>query len=107
KTRTYYLSISLLFIQNYYFGYMIALFCILYALVCLLSLNDFNKMFIAFVRFTAVSICAALTSALVILPTYLDLSTYGENLSPVKQLVTNNAWFLDIPAKLSIGVYDT
>ncbi len=26
KTRTYYLSISLLFIQNYYFGYMIALF---------------------------------------------------------------------------------
>lgn len=107
KTGLYYVCVSLLFIQNYYFGYMVAIFSSLYAFVCLLKLNNFKKGLVAFLRFTTVSIMAALTSAVMLLPTYLDLSSYGETFSPVKQLITTNAWYFDLPAKLSLGAYDT
>lgn len=107
KTNLYYFSINLLFIQNYYFGYMVAIFSLLYALICLLQLKSFKLALTAFLRFTTVSLMAVLTSAVMLLPTYLDLSSYGETFSPIKQLITSNAWYLDIPAKLSLGVYDT
>ncbi|MGT2934970.1 YfhO family protein [Streptococcus castoreus] len=107
KTGLYYLSLSILFIQNYYFGYMVAIFLFFYSLVCLLKLKSLKMALIAFARFTVMSICAALTSAIMLLPTYLDLSSYGESFSRIKQIVTENAWYLDLPAKLSLGVYDT
>ncbi|WMB28808.1 YfhO family protein [Streptococcus didelphis] len=37
KVLLYYLSLSLLFIQNYYFGYMFSLFLLLYSLVLIIQ----------------------------------------------------------------------
>ncbi|MGT2744151.1 YfhO family protein [Streptococcus phocae subsp. phocae] len=107
KIRLYYLTLSVLFVQNYYFGYMVALFLLGLCLVNLVALETWRQRLVIFARFIAVSIAATLTSAFVLLPVYFDLSSYGEKLSSVNQLLTDQAGYLDIFTKLSIGVYDT
>ncbi|MGC4439460.1 YfhO family protein, partial [Streptococcus suis] len=49
----------------------------------------------------------ALTSCVMLLPTYLDLSTHGEELTKLTTLFTEDSWYLDFFAKNLVGSYDT
>ena len=103
----YYVSLSLLFIQNYYFGFMSAIFLAGYFLVQLTRFSHFKSIWRPILDFTVMSILAGLTSAVMLLPTYFDLSTHGETFTSVKSLLTENTWYLDLFAKNLVGAYDT
>ncbi|MBM7641886.1 YfhO family protein [Streptococcus loxodontisalivarius] len=103
----YYLSLSLLLILNYYFGYMAALFLALYFLVKLAWQQTWKERFRKTLDFTLVSISSGLTAAIMLLPSYLDLSTHGESFSSWTSWLTEDSFFLDIFAKNMVGSYDT
>ncbi|MCS4487970.1 YfhO family protein [Streptococcus sciuri] len=103
----YYLTLSILFIQNYYLGFMMALFLVLYSIAFLSRLTSWKMRLLNFVRFGFISILATLTSCVMLLPTYLDLSTHGEELTKLTNLFTENSWYLDFFAKNLVGSYDT
>ena len=107
KFILYYLTLTILFIQNYYFGYMVAIFLVLYFLVQISKENHWKIRGRQFVDFTVVSILAGLSSCVMLLPTYLDLSTHGETFSTFTEWFTENSWFLDLFAKNFVGAYDT
>lgn len=101
----YYLSLTCLFVQNYYFGYMTAIFLTLWTLVQLFTLAS-NKLKV-FLHFTALSILSALSSMFMLLPTYLDLQTHGETFTKIVNLKTEDSWYLDLFAKQLVGSFDT
>ncbi|MEW4354853.1 YfhO family protein [Streptococcus pneumoniae] len=101
----YFISLSTLFIQNYYFGYMVAIFLALWYLVQLSW--DFKQRIKSFLDFFFVSLLAGLTSMVLLLPTFLDLKTHGEKLTKVSTLWSKDAWYLDFFAKNFIGSFDT
>ncbi|MFC3932494.1 YfhO family protein [Streptococcus dentapri] len=107
KFWLYYLTLSLLFIQNYYFGFMTAIFLVLYFLAQLTRDFKWKLALKKFFDFTIVSISSGLTAAIMLLPSYLDLSTHGEEFSKFNTLLTENSWFFDILAKNFVGSYDT
>lgn len=107
KFILYYLTLTILFIQNYYFGYMVAIFLVLYFLVQISKENHWKIRGRQFVDFTVVSILAGLSSCVMLLSTYLDLSTHGEKFSTFTEWFTENSWFLDLFAKNFVGAYDT
>ncbi|WP_288962201.1 YfhO family protein [uncultured Streptococcus sp.] len=107
KFILYYLTLTILFIQNYYFGYMVAIFLVLYFLVQISKESHWKIRGRQFVDFTVVSILAGLSSCVMLLPTYLDLSTHGEKFSTFTEWFTENSWFLDLFAKNFVGAYDT
>ncbi|WP_105106567.1 YfhO family protein [Streptococcus suis] len=101
----YYIALTCLFVQNYYFGYMAAIFLALWALVHLSWLEK-NRIKI-FINFTVMSILSALTSMFMLLPTYLDLKTHGETFTKIVNLKTEDSWYLDFFAKNLVGSFDT
>lgn len=105
KRGLYFVSLSLLFIQNYYFGYMTALFLLLWYLLYL-SWEPKRRIRRLF-DFLCVSFLSTLTSMVMLLPTVLDLKTHGEKFSKVEALFSPDAWYLDLFAKNFIGSFDT
>lgn len=105
KRWLYFISLTTLFIQNYYFGYMMAIFLTLWYLVQL-SWN-FKERCKSFIDFTVVSILSGLASLVMILPAVLDLRTHGETFTKISKLQTEASWWLDLLAKNLIGSYDT
>lgn len=103
----YYLSLTTLFIQNYYFGFMMAIFLVLYVLVQESTVDSWKERFARFKRFTILSILAGLSSAIMLLPTYLDLKAHGEKFTEITSLWTDGKWYLDLFAKNFVGAYDT
>lgn len=101
----YFTTLSILFIQNYYFGYMMALFLVFWYLVQLSW--DFKGRVKTLPDFLIVSILSGLTSMIMLLPTYLDLSSHGETFTKVESLLTEKSWYLDVFAKNFIGSFDT
>ncbi|KXT76106.1 ABC transporter, permease protein [Streptococcus sp. DD12] len=105
KTNLYFVTLTLLFIENYYLGYMVAIFLFFYFLVQM-SWNwkqGWRRLFL----FGLVSILSALSSSIMLLPSYLDLSSHGEQFSQFTQLLTENSWYLDLFAKNLVASYDT
>lgn len=107
KFGLYYLSLTTLFIQNYYFGYMVSIFIFCYFLIQLTKDSKWNMFKRQFINFTVVSMCAVLSSCVMLLPTYLDLSKHGEEFSKFTRLFTNELGAFDLFAKNVIGSYDT
>ena len=105
KRILYFTSLSILFIQNYYFGYMTALFLIVWYF-CQLSW-DFKRRKFSFLDFIITSLLAGLTSFIMTLPTLFDLRTHGEKLTAITKIKTDASWYLDIFAKQFIGAFDT
>ncbi|WP_242258734.1 YfhO family protein [Streptococcus thoraltensis] len=103
----YYASLTVLFIQNYYFGFMMAIFLTLYFLVQQSRVSSWKKSLRKVLDFTFISVFSALSSSIMLLPTYLDLSTHGEQFSTFEQWLSKDAWYLDVFAKNIIGAYDT
>ena len=101
----YFTSLSILFIQNYYFGYMMAIFLFFWYLVQ--TSWDFKNRIKTILDFTIVSILSAITSLIMIWPTFLDLRTHGEKLTSVDRVVTESTWYFDVFAKNFIGSFDT
>ena len=105
KRLLYFTSLSILFIQNYYFGYMTALFLIFWYL-CQISW-DFKTRKSSFLDFVVTSFLAGMASLIMTLPTLFDLQTHGEKLTAITKLKTDSSWYLDIFAKHFIGSFDT
>ena len=105
KRILYFTSLSILFIQNYYFGYMTALFLVVWYL-CQLSW-DFKSRKYSFLDFFLTSLLAGLTSFIMTLPTLFDLRTHGEKLTAITKIKTDASWYLDLFAKQFIGAFDT
>ena len=105
KRILYFTSLSILFIQNYYFGYMTALFLVVWYF-CQLSW-DFKSRKFSFLDFFLTSLLAGLTSFIMTLPTLFDLRTHGEKLTAITKIKTDDSWYLDLFAKQFIGAFDT
>ena len=105
KRILYFTSLSILFIQNYYFGYMTALFLLVWYF-CQLSW-DFKSRKYSFLDFFLTSLLAGLTSFIMTLPTLFDLRTHGEKLTAITKIKTDASWYLDLFAKQFIGAFDT
>ena len=105
KLLLYFTSLSTLFIQNYYFGYMTALFLIFWYL-CQISWN-FKTRKSSVLDFVLTSFLAGMASLILTLPTLFDLQTHGEKLTEVTKFQTESSWYLDLFAKQFIGSFDT
>lgn len=105
KFSLYFTSLSILFIQNYYFGYMTALFLIFWYL-CQISW-DFKTRKSSIFDFVVTSFLAGMASLIMTLPTLFDLQTHGEKLTEVTKFQTESSWYLDLFAKQFIGSFDT
>ena len=105
KSLLYFTSLSILFIQNYYFGYMTALFLIFWYL-CQISW-DFKTRKSSFLDFIVTSFLAGMASLILTLPTLFDLQTHGEKVTEVTKFQTESSWYLDLFAKQFIGSFDT
>ena len=105
KRILYFTSLSILFIQNYYFGYMTSLFLVVWYF-CQLSW-DFKSRKYSFLDFFLTSLLAGLTSFIMTLPTLFDLRTHGEKLTAITKIKTDASWYLDLFAKQFIGAFDT
>ena len=105
KFLLYFTSLSILFIQNYYFGYMTALFLIFWYL-CQISW-DFKTRKSSVLDFIVTSFLADMASLILTLPTLFDLQTHGEKLTEVTKFQTESSWYLDLFAKQFIGSFDT
>lgn len=107
KRGLYFISLTCLFIQNYYLGYMMAIFLTLYTIIQLVSIKGWKNKIIHFFDFGVVSILSGLSSAIMLLPTLLDLTTHGEKFTSVSNLLTDSTYYFDFFAKNLIGAYDT
>ena len=105
KLLLYFTGLSILFIQNYYFGYMTALFLIFWYL-CQISW-DFKTRKSSVLDFIVTSFLAGMASLILTLPTLFDLQTHGEKLTEVTKFQTESSWYLDLFAKQFIGSFDT
>ena len=105
KFILYFTSLSILFIQNYYFGYMTALFLIFWYL-CQISW-DFKTRKSSVLDFIVISFLAGMASLILTLPTLFDLQTHGEKLTGITKFQTESSWYLDLFAKQFIGSFDT
>ena len=105
KSSLYFTSLSILFIQNYYFGYMTALFLIFWYLYQISW--DFKTRKSSVLDFVVTSFLAGMASLIMTLPTLFDLQTHGEKLTEVTKFQTESSWYLDLFAKQFIGSFDT
>ena len=105
KFLLYFTSLSILFIQNYYFGYMTVLFLIFWYL-CQISWN-FKTRKSSVLDFVVTSFLAGMASLILTLPTLFDLQTHGEKLTEITKFQTESSWYLDLFAKQFIGSFDT
>ena len=105
KFLLYFTSLSILFIQNYYFGYMTVLFLIFWYL-CQISW-DFKTRKSSVIDFIITSVLAGMASLILTLPTLFDLHTHGEKLTEITKFQTESSWYLDLFAKQFIGSFDT
>lgn len=105
KLLLYFTSLSILFIQNYYFGYMTVLFLIFWYL-CQISW-DFKTRKSSVLDFIVISFLAGMASLIMTLPTLFDLQTHGEKLTEVTKFQTESSWYLNLFAKQFIGSFDT
>ena len=105
KFSLYFTSLSILFIQNYYFAYMTVLFLIFWYL-CQISW-DFKTRKSSVLDFVVTSFLSGMASLIMTLPTLFDLQTHGEKLTEITKFQTESSWYLDLFAKQFIGSFDT
>ena len=105
KPTVLFISYLMLFLSNFYMGFMIGVFSALYFFVRLLSDWRTNKHRI--LPYGITSLLAGGASMIIILPAVIDLRTNGEELSQLTTLKTAATSYWDFFTKNMIGVYDT
>ncbi|PZL77512.1 copper ABC transporter permease [Enterococcus plantarum] len=97
-------SYTLLFLSNYYIGFIVGVFTVLYVLLQIVIFPSYKNTFFLYLR---TAILAGGTAMVVILPSIIDLRANGETLSPVNQFFTPDTGGWDLIAKQFVGAYDT
>lgn len=105
KPTLLFVSYLLLFISNFYMGFMIGVFSFLYFIARTLTNWSVYKKRV--IPYGITSLLAGGASMILVLPAVLDLRANGETLTQVTQLKTEATAFWDIVMKNMIGVYDT
>lgn len=105
KPTLLFVSYLLLFMSNFYMGFMIGIFSFLYFVAkTLTNWKSYRK---RIVPYGITSLLAGGASMILVLPAVLDLKTNGETFTQVTQLKTEATAFWDIVMKNMVGVYDT
>lgn len=105
KPRLLFISYFILFVSNFYFGFMVGIFSLLYYLARLLS--DWRKYKNSLPHYFLTSLLAGAASMIIILPTLLDLRANGETLTEITKWKTPDTSWFDLIVKNMVGVYDT
>lgn len=105
KPSLLFISYLLLFISNFYMGFMIGLFSFLYFFAR--TFTNWKKYKQSILPYGITSLLAGGASMILVLPAILDLKTNGETLSTISSFKTEATAFWDIVMKNMIGVYDT
>jgi len=105
KPTLLFVSYFLLFVTNFYFGFMIGLFSFLYYFAR--TFTDWRNYKQRLGTYVTTSLLAGGASMIMVLPAILDLRTNGETLTKVTAFKTEATAFFDIIMKNMIGVYDT
>ncbi|MEI5990605.1 hypothetical protein A5881_002110 [Enterococcus termitis] len=100
-----FISYFLLFISNFYIGFMIGVYSFLYFIARLFTNQKRYRSSLPGYLFT--SILAGGASMILLLPALIDLQTNGEALTTVKSFKTAATGPWDLVIKNMIGVYDT
>ncbi len=114
KFKMLILSLTYAFISNFYIGFMIAIFTVIYYICCYFSLADYKnpkKVAIGFIKkgaFTGLcGITAAMMSAFMILPVYNSLQNGKFTFTNPDYTAIPNFNFTDLAQKLFPNTYDT
>lgn len=105
KSPLLFWSYLILFISNFYFGFMIGLFSFLY--FCLLTWSDWERRKKYILDYFVTAFSAGIASMIMILPTVFDLKNNGDELSKLHWGKTEATQLFDLFAKQLIGIYDT
>ena len=100
-----FVSYLLLFLSNYYMGFMIGVFSFLYFFLRVFGQWQTGKKQI--LPYLGTSLLAGGASMVMILPMFLDLRSNGEALTEITKFKTEATGALDFFIKNMIGVYDT
>lgn len=105
KPTVLFISYLCLFISNYYFGFMVGVFSVLYFIVRYCHCwKEHRKLWRPYL---ATSFLAGSASMVMILPMFLDLRNNGETLTQLTKLKTEATGLWDLVAKNMVGIYDT
>lgn len=100
-----FISYFLLFVSNFYFGFMVGMLSFLYFWAR--SVTNWPLYKKSIVHYFITAITAGMASMVMILPTVLDLSSNGEKLTEITKLKTSATGFWDLVIKNMVGIYDT
>lgn len=105
KSKLLFISYFLLFISNFYFGFMVGVFTVSYFFARVAT--NFSSYKKRIIPYFITAFLAGISSMIMILPAVLDLSTNGETLTEISKIKTEATAFWDIVIKNMIGVFDT
>ncbi|QIL45682.1 YfhO family protein [Vagococcus coleopterorum] len=105
KPLLLFISYFLLFVSNFYFGFMIGVLSFLYYFAKTIGQWERYKKTIP--HYLITSLLAGGASMVMILPTVFDLQANGEGLNPLLMKKTEATGLFDFFIKNMIGVYDT
>jgi len=91
KATPYVIALSAMMVVNYYIGYMVVLFTLLYFGIVIFSLSDEGRKQVA-IRFLTASFIAALLTAVVWLPSFLQYLSSGRDISIIESLMTSELY---------------
>ncbi|CAM3210131.1 copper ABC transporter permease [Vagococcus fessus] len=99
-----FVSYFLLFVSNFYFGFMVGLLSFLYFWArASTNWKTYKK---SIPRYLITSFLAGIASMVMILPTVLDIRSNGEKLNKIAWVKTEATAFWDLIAKNMVGSYD-
>ncbi len=91
KATPYVIALSAMMVVNYYIGYMVVLFTLLYFGIMLFSLSGESRKQVA-IRFLTASFIAAMLTAVVWLPSFLQYLSSGRDISIFESLITSDLY---------------
>ena len=91
KATPYVITLSAMMVVNYYIGYMVVLFTLLYFGIVITSLSGESRKQVA-IRFLTASFIAALLTAVVWLPSFLQYLSSGRDISIIESLMASDLY---------------
>ena len=113
KWLLFIIPLALMFMANFYIGWMIAIFCCIYFLAYYFFLSEetkpfsFTHFFLSGVKFAAGGVLAAICSAWLLIPLYSSLSLGKLEFSDPSYKMKTQFDFIDFFVNLLPNVYDT
>lgn len=104
----YIIALSITLITNYYIGFMVCVFCVIYFIYKILlgDLEDKKEILKKIRNFIIYSICAALISAIVLVPVFIGLQDGRANFSLKEMTFQNNFEMKDFIGKFFTNAFN-